>query len=58
MEELPAMRLSGELSKDIFPIHYRPLEEQFHQLNEQLPTLEAEVDLLKIQYLSSETILS
>jgi len=58
MEELLSMRLSGELSKDIFPIHYRPLEEQYHQLNEQLPTLEAEVDFLKIQSLSSETILS
>lgn len=58
MDELLSMRLSGELSKDIFPIHYKPLEEQYLQLSEQLPGLEGEVDFLKIQALSSDTILT
>ena len=57
MDELLSMRLSGELSKEIFPIHYKPLEEQYMQLESQLPELEAEVDFLKIQSLSSDTIL-
>jgi len=51
------MRLAGELSREIFPIHYKPLEEQYIQLENQLPDLEAEVDFLKIQSLSSDTIL-
>ncbi len=57
MDELLSMRLSGELSKEIFPSHYKPLEQQYHQLDAQLPELEAEVDFLKIQALSSDTVL-
>lgn len=57
MDELLSMRLSGELSKEIFPAHYKPLEEQYHQLDKQLPEFEAELDFLKIQALSSDTIL-
>jgi site-specific DNA recombinase len=36
----------------------KPLEIQVKQLEEHLPELEAEVDFLKIEYLSSETVLS
>jgi len=57
MNELVAMRLSGEISKDSFPRHYKPLEERLAQINDQLPELMAEVDFLKIQTLSSDTIL-
>ena len=57
MDDLLSMRLSGELSKEIFPIHFKPLEEQYIQLENQLPDLEAEIDFLKIQSLSSDTIL-
>jgi site-specific DNA recombinase len=57
MDDLLAMRLSGELSKEIFPLHYKPLEKQYVQLESQLPDLEADVDFLKIQALSSDTIL-
>lgn len=56
MEELLSMRLSGELSREIFPVHYKPLEEQYQQLAEQLPVLEGEVDFLRIQSLSSNEI--
>jgi site-specific DNA recombinase len=57
MDNLLSMRLDEELSKEIFPIHYKPLEEQYLQLESQLPDLEAEVDFLKIQSLSSDTII-
>lgn len=57
MDELLSMRLSGGLSKEIFPTHYKPLEQQYHQLDAQLPELEAGVDFLKIQALSSDTVL-
>ena len=57
MNELVSMRLSGELSKESFPKHYHPLEERLNQIENQLPELMAEVDFLKIQALSSDTIL-
>lgn len=57
MSELVSLRLDGDLSKEAFPKEYKPLEERFLQLEQQLPELEAEVDFLKIQYLSSDTVL-
>jgi site-specific DNA recombinase len=57
MDELVNMRIEGDLSKDAFSTHYKPLEEQYNQLEKQLPELAAEVDFLKIQQLSSDTIL-
>lgn len=57
MSELVNMRLDGDLSKEAFQKEHRPLEERYLQLEKQLPELEAEVDFLKIQYLSSDTIL-
>lgn len=57
MSELVNLRLDGDLSKEAFPKEYKPLEERFQQLEQQLPTLEAEVDFLKIQHLSSDSIL-
>lgn len=57
MTELVNLRLDGELSKDLFPKEYKPLEERFLQLEKQIPELEAEIDFLKIQHLSSDTVL-
>ena len=38
-------------------MHHKPLEERMVQLDAQLPELQASVDFLKIQYLSSDTVL-
>jgi len=57
MNELVSMRLSNELSKESFPIHYKPLEERLTQIENTLPELQAEVDFLKIQHLSSDSIM-
>jgi site-specific DNA recombinase len=57
MNELVTMRLSGEISKESFPKHYQPMEERLNQIENQIPELMAEVDFLKIQALSSDTIL-
>jgi site-specific DNA recombinase len=56
MDELVRMRLSGELLRESFPRHYAPLEERYSQIENQLPELQAEIDFLKIQYLSSDTV--
>ncbi len=56
IEEMVHMRVSGEWSKEIFAEHYKPLEERILQADNQLPELQAEVDFLKIQYYSGDTV--
>jgi site-specific DNA recombinase len=58
MEELVKMRLEGDMSKETFPTHFKPLEERVAQLNEQLPELEAIIDFLRIQQVSADEVLS
>lgn len=57
-KDLVQMRLDNELSKESFMTQHGPLEEQLVQLNEQFPELQAEIDFLKIQQLSSSSVLS
>ena len=57
MDELVQMRLDGDMPKEAFPVHYKPLQERYSQIEAQLPELQAEVDFLKIQYLSGDTVL-
>ncbi len=58
MHELVNLRINGDLAKESFPMLYKPIEEQYHQLEQQIPELEAEIDFLKIQQLSSDTVLN
>lgn len=56
MGEMVNMRVAGEWTKDVFVEHFRPLEERIIQIDNQLPELQAEVDFLKIQYYSGDTV--
>ncbi len=56
MNDLVTLRLDGEISKDEFAVYFKPLEEQVRQLENQIPVLQAEIDFLKIESLSSETV--
>ena len=56
--DLVQMRLDKELTKEAFLTQHAPMDEQLNQLTEQLPQLEAEIDFLKIQQLSSSSVLS
>lgn len=58
LEDQMNLRLDGELSKEDFAAFYNPAQLQLRQIEAQLPELEAEIDFLKIQYLSSDTIIS
>ncbi len=51
------LRIERELSKEEFARFYKPAELRLRQIEAQLPELQAEIDFLKIQYLSSDTIL-
>jgi site-specific DNA recombinase len=57
MDILVKMRMNEELSRESFIGQHKPLEERISQINDQIPEIEAEIDFLKIQYLSSDTIL-
>ena len=57
-EEMVKMRIAGEWSKEMFVEHFRPLEERMMQIDNQLPEIEAEIDFLKMQHYSSDTVLS
>lgn len=57
MADLVNLRLGGEMAKEDFATFYKPIEEQVRQFERQLPEVEAEIDFLKIQYLSTDTII-
>lgn len=51
------LRVQEELTREQFATYCKPLQEQLTQVQERIPQLEAEIDFLKIQQLSSDTIL-
>jgi len=55
--DLIALRLEGEMSKESFAEHFKPKEERLAQIEEELPKLEATIDVLKVQQQSSDTVL-
>ena len=55
--ELINLRIAHELTKESFAEQFKPMEARLAQIDEQLPVLEAEVDYLKIQQLSSDKVL-
>lgn len=58
IKELVELRLKGELNTETLAPLLKPLEAQVQELETNLPELEAEVDFLKIEHLSSETVLN
>ena len=58
MDRLVRLYLDGEIPSKGFGDRYRPLEERLGQLQDEIPRLQAEIDFLKISYLSRDQILS
>jgi site-specific DNA recombinase len=57
LDRLIQLNLRGEIPSDGFRHYYLPLDERLKQIQAQTPELQAEVDFLKIQLLSSDEIL-
>lgn len=58
MDKLFKLYYADKITADGFADQNKPLEERKKQLEDQLPQLQAEVDFLKIQHLSSDQILT
>jgi len=57
MDKLVRLHLNGEIPSEGFGNHYNPFFERNKQIENKLPELQAEIDFLKIQFLSSDEIL-
>lgn len=58
MDQLLDLYMAGELPKEGFGRRYQPLEDRLQQIEAGLPELQAQVDFLKIQMLSSQEVVS
>lgn len=58
MAKTHRLYLADQLSVEGFGAIYRPLEERKKQLDDEIPKLQAELDVLKIQILSKDDILT
>jgi len=57
MDKVYRAYIDDEISMESFGRQYRPLESRLKQIEDRIPELRAEIDFLKIQYLSSDQIL-
>ncbi len=58
MEKVYRLYLDDQITPQGFGERYKPLEERVGQIEDQLPQLQAEIDFLKVQYLSSDQIMT
>lgn len=58
MDKMMRLYLDGEMPKEGFGRHYKPLEDRLKQVEAQIPEAQGEIDFLKIQLLSGDEIIS
>ena len=58
MDRVYDLYVEGQITPEGFGARYKPLELQHKQLSEELPRLQAEIDFLKINKISSSEVLS
>ena len=57
MERVYDLYMGSQISADGFGSRYKPLEERLKQLDDEIPRLQAEIDYVKISFLSRDEIL-
>ena len=58
MGKMMRLYLDDKISPDGFAAQNRPVEERLKQINDQLPQLQAELDVLKVNFNSSDEVLT
>jgi len=58
LEKLYRLYIEGEIPSHGYGEKFRPLDERLHQIEDDIPTVQAEIDFLKIERLSSQEIVS
>ncbi len=58
MDKLLQLYMADEISKEGFGRENRPLEERYQQLQNRIPALLAEIDFVRIQFQSSDEVIS
>ncbi|UCD52950.1 MAG: recombinase family protein, partial [Phycisphaerales bacterium] len=58
MDKVYQAYIDEDITKEAFGKRYRPLEERARQIEDQIPELQAAIDFLRIQYMSSDEVLS
>ncbi|MGK5090446.1 hypothetical protein WDW89_00360, partial [Deltaproteobacteria bacterium TL4] len=58
MDKIYQAYIADQITKEGFGKQYKPLEERLKQKEEQIPEIQAEIDFLRIQYLSSGQIVN
>lgn len=58
LDRLVKALADGEIPSKGFGLRYRPVEERFNQLQDEIPRLQAELDFMRIERLSSDQIVS
>lgn len=58
MEKLYRLYLANEVPSKGFGDKYRPMDERVEQIQNERPTLQGEIDFLRIQYLSGSEIIT
>ena len=58
MEKVYRLYLDDQITPEGFGGRYKPMEERLGQIEDQIPQLQAEVDFLRIQFLSSDQVLT
>lgn len=58
MDKLRDLFYADSISKEGFGREYKPLEERFNQIGNQIPSVQGEIDFVKIKFRSSDEVIS
>jgi len=58
MDKLYDLYMAEQITKEGFGERYHPLDQRLKQIEDQLPELQAQLDVMKIHYLSSDQIIA
>ena len=58
MDKMMELYLAGQIAKDSFGSYYTPLDLQYRQIENAIPETQAEIDILRIEFLNGDTILT